>query len=220
MFTWFISVPITAAWTSCGNIAPLAVATGLPNPAALIPTTTIDSLKSSGRSVTLALLLCWLQSIHMRPQLSVVIGPNLGIRIFSTPLGASLTWNVVSPAATRRTSMLRLGNSLPLLAMMRGILRATPSTSGSVTTLPMPMAFSSSWGMFAIIPGQFIIWSIYSGLRIAAPGLRAVFLSLALGMLVRMIGLSAITFASASSPLNLSCSGIMTFHTTRPALRL
>ena len=102
-------VPITEACTSCGNTAPRLVGTGLAIPAAVGPTITIAPPKSFGKLVSDTEFDCWLQSIHIRPNESVATGPNLGMRIFSTPYSFSLTWNVLSPAATRKVSKLKLG---------------------------------------------------------------------------------------------------------------
>ena len=48
-------------------------------------------LKSDGRFVMLTECARWLQSIQILPSASVVIGPNFGIRNFSTPFSLSLS---------------------------------------------------------------------------------------------------------------------------------
>ena len=54
ILTPFTIVPTTAACKSCGQTAPMAVGTGLPNPAALVPTMTTAPPKSSGKLTALA----------------------------------------------------------------------------------------------------------------------------------------------------------------------
>ena len=89
----------------------------------------------------------------MRPKLSVAIGPNFGIRIFSTPLLFNFTCTVVSLAATRNDSIARLGYNFPSTVVIKGMRLLTPSTSGNVLTVPTPAAEFSSTGMLAINPG-------------------------------------------------------------------
>ena len=139
-----MTVPSTDACNSCGNISPRLVATGFASPAALTPTMTISPSKSFGKSVKLCVSGTMLQSIQIRLRLSVLIGPNFGIRIFSTPFSFNLTWNVVSAPATRNVSIARLGYNLPPLEITNGVRRTTPSISGNVFTIPTPTAAFST----------------------------------------------------------------------------
>ena len=147
------------------------------------------------------------------------MGPNFGMRILSTPSSLSFTCTVVSLASTLSVSMAKLGYILPSFDATKGILRFTPSISGSVITDPTPAAFDSRSSTLAMMPGSVTILSPNCALTTADPGLRGVFLSLAPGMLPSITGLMLISSASILSSPALSGSGISTFHTTSPAPR-
>ena len=83
--------------------------------------------------------------------------PNLGMRNLSTPNELNLIWKLGSPAITRSISKLNAGYNLPLLLTTKGIRLLTPSISGSVLTIPTPVADCSNSGILAIIPGYVII---------------------------------------------------------------
>ena len=82
------------------------------------------------------------QSTQILPNSSVVIFPNLGILTASIPVSVTLTWKLGSTEATRNVSRLILGYNFSSNLTTIGILRVTPSISGSVLTTPMPAALS------------------------------------------------------------------------------
>ena len=149
----------------------------------------------------------------------MVTGPNFGIRIFSTPSSLSLTWKVESPAATRSISMARPAYSLPSTVTIKGTRRLTPSTSGSVFTIPTPAAAFSNDGMLAINPGYCTIRSNHSGPSIALPEILGVFFVCSLGTDPSTTGYCFKAAASTASPPVRSCSAMRMLSTTRPAPR-
>ena len=211
-------VPIAAACKYCGHTSPLAVDTGLANPAALSPTITMPLLNDLGKLTRLYSLGVALQSIHTRLSSSVLILLSLGTRTASTPMSDSLTCIRVSPAATRIVSIAKLGCNVSSAIIIKGIRRTTPSTSGNVFTTPTPAAISLCGSTLLINPGYStknpcgscpICWT-------ALPRFKFLLLP-AVATIGNTVGKSFMIPANTASCLKRSFSGIKTLNTTRPA---
>ena len=118
------------------------------------------------------------------------MGPNLGIRIFSTPSSFNLIWKLGSPAATRSVSKATLGYSTSLTLTTRGSLRLTPSISGNVFAIPTPAASRFKPSMLDIMPGYCTIRSTNSGRMILTPTCLGGFLDRAAGTELSTTGFS------------------------------